>query len=690
MNFKEFFKECNEKKVFKNLSIYIVSSWILIQVFAILWEPFGLPKISMTYLLLILILGFPVYIYILWKYGIKSKEVEIPIDSNIPLGKRRASSKSGLEPEGMTSKLKSRMQFRNSFNKMYFTLLMFITAITVLSASFIVKAKFGDTENTSMLNTLLGVEESNKIAVLPFDNNTMDTNLDVVGKMAVDWIMHGITQNKVGQVISPKIVEDYTSALKASIVPSGDNAILKDYLKPSKVINGTYYLNQGRLLLQCSITDGNMNTTLISFEPVECDSQSPLTCIEALKQKILGYLITEGDNGKGFEETPPDYEAYQLLLEAKTKYTPSDNEYIALLNKAIETDPDYYEAKIDRLEYYYNRDEFAMVDSLYHVLNKETSNNKRKVNLLNWYEALLEGDNRNAYNYFKNEYNLEPFDLKNNSTAMVLALQFVNRPQDVDTIYDALSMDDMDLAKCRFCEFRNYVKALADIELGKPEEVVKMFAPFAEQPGYEWIKEALISAYIELDQTNMASEVLDNIQLTQPRERWHSLLLFSSKECLVKGDTLGATTFLDKLIASLIQHKLKLSQEEHKVLAMAYYYKGEYQHSIDELELFLEGQLDPETIAILAIAYGKNGNLKAADETLKKLESLRGPYQYGAIDYGFAQYYAVQNENQQAMSYLLQSVADGKRFNPSTFQHDIHFKPLFKTESFKKILDFWK
>jgi len=44
MNLNKFLKECNKKEVFKKLSIYIVSSWILIQVLAITWEPLGLPK----------------------------------------------------------------------------------------------------------------------------------------------------------------------------------------------------------------------------------------------------------------------------------------------------------------------------------------------------------------------------------------------------------------------------------------------------------------------------------------------------------------------------------------------------------------------------------------------------------------------------------------------------------------------
>lgn len=690
MDFKDFFHECNEKKVFKNLSIYVVSSWVLIQVFAILWEPFGLPKISMTYLLLILLIGFPVYMYLLWKYRLKTLEREtVSPQSSNPM-KKRASSKEGISLEDKSSGLLAKIQFRNSFNKMYFTFLLIITAVTVFSASLIIKAKFGEAESKNVLSALFEAEKSNKIAVLPFQNNTMDEKLDVVGKMAVDWIMHGITQNKVGQVISPKIVEEYTGALQASMVPTGDNDILKDYLKPSKVIHGTYYLSEGKLILQCAIMDENMTATLISFEPVYCEPDSPLNCIEALKQEILGYLITEGDKSYTYEETPPKYEAYQLLLEARTKYTPSDPEYLSLLNKAIASDPDFYEAKIDRLEYYYNKDEFATVDSLFTLLSKESSSNKRQVNRLNWFEALLKGNNRNAYNYFKNEYELEPFDLQNNSTAMVMALQFVNRPEDVDTIYNALSMENMDLAKCRFCEFRNYIKALSDLELGRPEKVVEMFSSFGQQPGFEYIKDALINAYVDLGDIDKLSDILANIKLTQSRERWHSLLLFTAKDFLVKGEPDNAKKFFDQLTASLLENENSLNSKERSLLAFAYYYQGDYVEAIKRLKDLEEYTPTPEVNAFLAISSAKTGDTAGAQYYLQQLEGLRGPYQYGNVDYHLAQYFAAIDEPQRATDYLMKAVAEGKRFNPSTFQHDIHFKPLFNTESFNKVMDFWK
>ena len=73
MKLKKFIAECRDNEVLKNLSIYIVSSWVLLQVIALFTEPLGLPEISLTYLLIILLAGFPLYIYLLWRYILAEK-----------------------------------------------------------------------------------------------------------------------------------------------------------------------------------------------------------------------------------------------------------------------------------------------------------------------------------------------------------------------------------------------------------------------------------------------------------------------------------------------------------------------------------------------------------------------------------------------------------------------------------------
>src|SRR5690606_22439044 len=99
MKLNSFFKQCHEKEVFKMLSIYVVSAWVILQVLSITWQPLGLPQKSVTFLIVVLLICFPLYIFFLWKFRI------------VPL------QKAEIDPD------EKEIKKRASFQKMYFSAL---------------------------------------------------------------------------------------------------------------------------------------------------------------------------------------------------------------------------------------------------------------------------------------------------------------------------------------------------------------------------------------------------------------------------------------------------------------------------------------------------------------------------------------------------------------------------------------
>lgn len=689
MNLKDFFQECKEKDVFKNLSIYIVSSWVFLQVFALISEPLGFPKISLTYLLLILIVGFPIYVYFIWRYRIKEEHIEESDAATEALGKNMASSKSGIEIDPDNEALTLSAGIDRKFRKMYFMGLAIIVLLSGMSALFIVKNNLIP-QDSPYLNTLLTAKPTDKIAILKFDNNTGDEQYDMVGKIAVDWIMHGITQNKAGEVISPKLVEDYSNILKASIIPSGENGILTDYLKPSKVIIGDYYLNKGKLLIQASLTDSNMDQTLMTFAPVECDPESPLDCIESLKQRVLGYLITDKDKKNNLQERPPKYKAYRSLLLAKEKSRAGESEeHLRLLNQAIEEDSTYFEPKVLRVAYYYNERDYPKADSLLRVLSRESTNNRRQLDLLNFYEAMLEGNNRNTFFYLQKEYNLSPRDPETNYSMMTLAQQFVNMPEAMDTIYGKIAMDDIDLDKCQWCEYRYYLKGLADLELGNPEEVVSLTAPFSKTRGNTFLKRVLIKAYVLRGNKEAVQELLSNFKLVSDRDEWSELALYTAKEFVLVNDDKEAGRYFQQIIGALNTNDLK--SYEKQLLADSYLFAKKYKLAETALKDYLiERPDDIKHQAFLAITYALSGRQKQADEVIKVIETSRAPYQYGAVDYALAQYHGALGNEERTLNYLLKAVAAGSWYFPDKYQYDIFLQPYTQHTKFQEVMNFWK
>ncbi|MDO9039599.1 MAG: hypothetical protein Q7U59_14760, partial [Lutibacter sp.] len=163
MNLRSFFKQCHDKEVFKMLSIYVVSSWVLLQVSALVWKPLGLPEKTVTYLIILLLISFPFYILYIWK------AIVIPLENEI------------ADLDDHQKKKKA------AFKKGYFSSLGVISVINLVAVLLIINNNFKKTID------LPKVKQSDKIAVLKFGNNTGNAAYDIISKMTADWIMHGIT-----------------------------------------------------------------------------------------------------------------------------------------------------------------------------------------------------------------------------------------------------------------------------------------------------------------------------------------------------------------------------------------------------------------------------------------------------------------------------------------------------------------
>lgn len=664
MNLKGFLNECNEKEVFKMLSIYIVSSWVILQVLALIAEPLNFPEKSLTYLILILLIGFPIYVYGIWNFHLKKME---------------------NNQTNSTNKL-----YKSSFHKMYFSGLIVVSVIAAFSVVFII--------NTNLINDIkLEKENSNdKIAVLKFEDFTNDEKFDAIGEIAANWIVHGITENGIAQVISPKVVNEYTSIIKSQAgTLANAKDLLKTYFKPGKIISGGFYKEKEKLLLQATITDGLIDKTLISFETIECDQDSPLDCIEILKQKVLGYLTIIDNTDKSgylkledkkvayFEETPPKFQAYQYNLSA-LKIENNDSLYLDLINKAIKADPNYFEPKIHLISYYFNREEFRTTDSLLKKIDLNSKLNTRQKNYLFYHESLVKGKNDKAYKALRDEYEMAYLDIYTNQSTMTIALQLVNRPNDIEDIYNEIKMDGMNIENCSRCGYRYYLKGLADIELKKYNQVKRELLPVTKVIENGYLKKPVIMAYIRTGDNEELNNLFKKWELSMDKNDLLDLYMFTGNEFLLDNKKENASEFFNKIISNTAM------VNDPFTLAKAYYYNQDYK-TAQELLVNLNSidPKNPDVLVKLAISNYKNGLYAEAEQYIKSLDALRTDYQFGSIDYGFAQYYSSLNDQENAFKYLLKAVASGKWFTPTTFQYDPHFIIYRDTKEFNDILNYW-
>lgn len=650
------------------LSIYVVSTWVILQVLAVTWQPLGLPQKFLTFIIIVLLLCFPLYIFILWKYRI------------VPRQKAKSKIENETHETHETPETdKTENKKSTTFKKMYFSSLAIITIICVLAVLLIVDRNF----HSENIDALPKIVKSDKIAVLKFGNNTGDPQYDIVGKMASDWIIHGITENHVAQVITQDLFDEYKAILKGKNIEKDATTIVKEYLKPSKIISGNFYLKNGKLLFQGMLIDGKTNKTNFSFKPTVCDPNNPLQCIEDLNESITGYFITEDKKKLMLQETPPKYEAYKYLLEAK--YSNDNLEYITLLNKAITADSTYFEPKVLRVAHYYNEKEFKKADSLLRLIKPHSYTNKRQLNLLNMYEALLKGDNRTIYKTALKEYEIAPFDITTNRTAMVVALQYVNRPEDVDAIYKTVAMDSMNLRNCSDCIARIYVKAYADIELGKFNFAIQKIEKVQKEDEAKLLNRPLTTAYVHSGKIEELNQFLRKIEITSTPVETQELYLQAGKEFLLKNDKLKANIYLDKIV------NFEIGTPDMKLLADALFYKEEFAKAEAILkEIHLKDSKDIEVLANLAICNFKIGNLIEVEKNHQALENLRADYQFGEVDYALGQYYAATNNKSELYKHLLKAAANGHLYHWKYFKNDPQFKVYNQSKEFEEVMNFWK
>ena len=394
---------------------------------------------------------------------------------------------------------------------------------------------------------------------------------------------------------------------------------------------------------------------------------------------------------ENLEETPPNFEAYQHLLAAKAVYG-NKNEYIKLIDAAIIADKTYFEPQVDRIAYYYNAGEYRKADSLRLLLNNKPITSKRQGNLLKMYESLLLGNNRDTYRYLKNEYSIYPDDLETNASIMTVALQFVNRPEDVSKIFSRIALDGLDIEDCAQCKFRYYIKGLAEIELGHYDKAIELLKPFSKSSKNRLLKQVLIMAQIRAAQSDsLVDGTLANVKLLMSTNDWRRLTMIASKEYLRIGNKKRAAHHAQNIIASF-DGKDELQIRERRMLGLAHFYEGDYKKAIFYLEKYLKD--DPniglfDHYSHLAVAYHKTGNTRRAEAILTLLDEKRTPYDYGHIDYALAQYFAATGRNEEAYSHLLKSAADGKWFTSDGYHNDIFFQDIKNEEAFQEITRFW-
>src|SRR5678816_219997 len=133
-----------------------------------------------------------------------------------------------------------------------------------------------------------------RVVVAPLENLTGDRSLELLGRVASQWIAQGLTQSDSLDVVSPATVSIITGDAKGSYA---------DLLQ-----------------LEVHVTDARTGRLIRALDPALAGVDDPIAAIDVLRDRVLGALAPEDRATIGLSTRVPRYTAYQEFLRGHERF----------------------------------------------------------------------------------------------------------------------------------------------------------------------------------------------------------------------------------------------------------------------------------------------------------------------------------------------------------------------------------
>jgi serine/threonine protein kinase/DNA-binding SARP family transcriptional activator/tetratricopeptide (TPR) repeat protein len=243
--------------------------------------------------------------------------------------------------------------------------------------------------------------DRNRVVVLPFDNRTGDSTLDLLGSMAADWITQGLQEVQVIEVVptatsvesGPAIVglEGLSEVSAARLASEATGA--------GTVVAGAFYRRGDSLEFQTQVIDAGRDRLARAMVPVTGLVADPASILDTLRGRAVVTVAAELDRRLMISRPsspPPSLEAYRLYLEGQRTFydfPPRMREALAYFYRAVAIDSTFTDPRFFLVFAHSNLGEQHEADSNAQLLipfRSRFSEYQRAT--LDWQLAMLRGD----------------------------------------------------------------------------------------------------------------------------------------------------------------------------------------------------------------------------------------------------------------------------------------------------------
>ena len=523
------------------------------------------------------------------------------------------------------------------------------------------------------------------VAVAVFENETGDSKLDTVGRLAADMITQGLLQAGLFSVAPLPPAETMPDRAKAK----NRLRLLAEETKAGKIVSGTYYLQGETIRFHAKVTDIANNKNLLDLVPVSGPVKEPSQALEALRSRLLGGLAMIFDPGlKGdliLLGEPPKYDAYIEYLDGCGAFDRADYpRAIASFQRAAKLDPSFKEPLLLESMAYLQQGQLAKAQELLAEVEKTRDSLSAYGRLWgDMAQAQLRGDYEGAHSAAEQIAALSSAQFIEGSLNKAMYALNMNYPHEVVDSLSKIGLFDKRLGEKGEWRTRSVVEyqlTTAYHMLGNHKQELKIASRLRKaypQPLDMLLLEA--RALAALGRVKDLQKLIEESKIL-PAQTGNSpgLIMFESgRELRAHGHKEAAIQVLNQAVQwfeSRPQAEKAIAINRFS-LARTFYALDKW----DEAEALFEGLLSesPEDDTLFGVYYygylgsiaARKGNREEALKISQKLKDNKTPYLAGNPPYWRARIAALLGDKEGAVNLLWEAIKQGYDYT------DLYFYP---------------
>ena len=508
-----------------------------------------------------------------------------------------------------------------------------------------------------------------RVAVAVFENETGDSKLDPIGRLAADMVIQALRPAGLFSVAPLSMAETMPDRAKAK----NRLRLLAEETKAGKIVSGTYYLQGESIRFHAKITDIANNKDLLDLEPVTGPVKEPSQALETLRSKLLGGLAMIFDPSLKEDllliGEPPKYDAYLEYIDGFVALGRADYpKAIAFFQRSATLDPDFKEALLAEGIAYWMQGQYAKAQELFANIEKVRESLPAYGRyMLDDYQAQLRGDFEGVYWAAGQMVALYPTRMDGILNKAAVAL-VINHPQEV---VDSLSK--IDLFDKRLPEGENGITrsllATAYHMLGNHKEELKVARGIRKT--YPRLLSSLNVEAPALAALGRVKDLQNFIEegKTLPPQSGYSLgliMLDGGRQLRAHGHKEAAVQILNQVVQWFegLPQAEKATAANRDISARAFYTLDKWDEA-ESLIRILHNELPVDTVdgvddyGYLGLIAARKGDRERALKISQEMKDNKSPYLFGHPTYWRARIAALLGDKEGAVQLLQEAIKQG-------------------------------